>query len=105
MLLDEDTGAELGVDIWDAVGPGKGRFKDRGGMVDPNCLLIDKRRVAEALWMWSDPGPGLLGLEADRRVAAALVQHPHGAVDEATVLYRIRQTNVLRTFMANGARF
>ena len=105
MLLDEDTGAELGVDIWDAVGPNKGRFKERGGMVDPNCLLIDKRRVAGTLWMWSDPGPGLLGLEADRRVAAALARHPYGAVDEATVLYRIRRTNILRQFLKDGAQF
>lgn len=105
MLVDEDTGEELGVDRWDAVGPNKGRFAARGGMVDPNCLMIDKLVAAPALWMWSDPGPDLLGREADRRVAAALTQWPFGVVERATALYRIRETNILRRFMREGVEF
>lgn len=105
MLIDEDTGEELGVDRWDAVGPRKGRFKEQGGMVDPNCLLIDKLQLAPMLWCWTDPGPNRLALEADRRVAATLTNWPHGEVGRATVFYRIRQTNVLRRFMAEGTEF
>jgi hypothetical protein len=105
LLLDEDTGEELGVDRWDAVGPGKGRFKDQGGMVDPNCLLVDKVLCAPALWLWSDPGTKFKRLEADRRLAATLARFPHGAVDRATVRYRIRPTSILREFLRDGAVF
>jgi hypothetical protein len=105
LLLDEDTGDELGVDRWDAVGPGKGRFKDQGGMVDPNCLLLDKVLCAPALWQWSDPGPKLKRLEADRRIAATLARFPHGEVGRATVRYRIRPTNILRQFLREGTEF
>lgn len=105
MLIDEETGEELGVDRWDAVGPGKGRFKAQGGMVDPNCLMLDKVALAEVLWLWSDPGPDYLPLEADRRVAAALSRFPGGETGKATVLYRIRRTNILRKFLREGQEF
>lgn len=105
LLLDEETGAELGVDVWDAVGPGRGRFKAQGGLVDPSCLLVNKLHMAHALWLWSDPGPGRMGVEADRRFAEALFRQPFGRVERPTVRYRIRTTNILRKFLAEGTVF
>ncbi|MBL8555406.1 MAG: hypothetical protein JNL41_14120 [Phenylobacterium sp.] len=105
LCMDEDTDEELGVDIWDAVGPNKGRFKDIGGVIDPNTLMIDKVRAAPILWMWSDPGPNLKRLEADRRITASLGKAPGGFVEKATVRYRMRRTNILWQFMREGTRF
>jgi hypothetical protein len=105
LLVDEETGEDLGLDIWDAVGPGRGRFKIQGGMIDPNCLLLDKLWPAPLLWMWSDPGPRLKRLEADRRLSANLVHLPGATVERATVRYAIRKSNVLRRFMREGVTF
>lgn len=105
MLVDEETDQDLGVDRWDAVGPGRGRFKAQGGLVDPSCLLVNKLHMAHALWLWSDPGPGRLGVEADRRFAEALFVQPYGQVEAPTVRYRIRKSNILRKFMSEGTVF
>lgn len=105
LVMDLETDKVMGVDVWDAVGPHKGRFKASGGMVDPNCLMIDKVRCAPILWMWSDPGASLKRLEADRRISASLSKAPGGVVDKATVLYRIRRTNILFQFMRDGTTF
>lgn len=101
MLIDETSGRELGVDRWDSVGPGAGRFAGQGGLVDPNCLLVDKLLAARAFGRWSE-GPGVT---SDRNFFAAIKDAPHGRVERATVRYGIRPTNVLNTFLREGTRF
>lgn len=101
MLIDETNGRELGVDRWDSVGVDAGRFKAQGGLVDPNCLLVDKVVAARALGRWSE-GPGVT---SDRSFFAALKDAPHGRVDRPTVRYGIRPTNVLNKFLREDTRF
>jgi hypothetical protein len=101
MLIDETSGRELGVDRWDSVGPDAGRFAAQGGLVDPNCLLVDKVLAAPAFGRWS-MGPGVT---SDRAFFAAIKAAPHGRVDRATVRYGIRPTNVLNTFLRDDTRF
>lgn len=101
MLIDETTGRELGVDRWDSVGPDAGRFKAQGGLVDPNCLLIDKIAAARALGRWAE-GPGVT---SDRAFFAAIRQAPHGRVERASVRYGIRPTNVLNQFLRENPQF
>jgi hypothetical protein len=101
MLIDETTGQELCVDRWDSVGPDAGRFAAVGGMVDPNCLLVDKVVAARALGRWSE-GPGDT---SDRSFFAAIRTAPHGRSDGVTVRYGIRPTNVLHGFIRQGVEF
>jgi hypothetical protein len=101
MLIDERTGEELGADRWDSVGPDAGRFKDQGGMVDPNCLIVDRVAVARILGRWSE-GPGV---ESDRSFFLAMKNAPHGRVEAASVRYGIRPTNILNKLMRDGTRF
>jgi hypothetical protein len=101
MLIDETDGRELAVDRWDSVGPGAGRFAAQGGMVDPNCLLVDKVAAARAFGRWSE-GPGVT---ADRAFFAAIKDAPHGRVERATVRYGIRPTNILHRLMQEGIEF
>ncbi|MCR5880050.1 hypothetical protein [Phenylobacterium sp. J367] len=105
MLVDEESGAELGVDRWDSVGPGKGRFAADGGFVDTNCLLVDKVAVGPAFGLWSDPGRGFASQRADRRFVRELMTLPYGEVPKATVRYGIRKTNILQTFIRDGIEF
>lgn len=105
MLIDADTGEKLAVDRWDSVGVDRGRFAAQGGFVDTNCLMIDKVLAARALGRWSEAGTGRPGLTADRNFFAAIRQAPHGRVDEATVSYGVRPTNILRKFLADGIEF
>jgi hypothetical protein len=100
-LIDETDGRELGVDRWDSVGPDAGRFAAQGGMVDPNCLLVDKVALARAFGRWSE-GPGVA---SDRNFFAAIKHTPHGRVDRATVRYGIRPTNIMHHFMREGLEF
>jgi hypothetical protein len=100
-LIDERNGEELCLDRWDSVGPNAGRFRAQGGMVDPNCLLIDKVICARALGRWSE-GPGDM---SDRAFFAAIKEAPHGRVERATVRYGIRPTNVLHGFIRDGVEF
>lgn len=45
-------------DQWESVGVGGGLFREAfGGFVDPNCLMIDRTRVPEALDLWNQPLP------------------------------------------------
>jgi hypothetical protein len=101
MLIDETTGQELGVDRWDSVGPDAGRFAPEGGMVDPNCLLVDKVALARAFGRWSE-GPGVA---SDRSFFAGIKHTPHGRVDRATVRYGIRPTNVMHGFLRDNVKF
>ncbi|CAN7560643.1 hypothetical protein LJR225_004116 [Phenylobacterium sp. LjRoot225] len=101
MLIDETTGRELGVDRWDSVGPDAGRFAPQGGLVDPNCLLVDKVLAARAFGRWAE-GPGVT---SDRAFFAAIKQASHARVERASVRYGIRPTNVLNTFLRENTQF
>lgn len=101
MLIDETTGQALGVDRWDSVGVDAGRFKAQGGLVDPNCLVVDRIAAARAFGRWSE-GPGVT---SDRAFFAAIRQAPHGRLEQATVRYGIRPTNVLHKLMREDTRF
>ena len=102
MLIEEDTGRELGVDRWDSVGPDRGRFAARGGFVDPNCLMIDKLIALRTLGRWSQ-GPGM---QSDRAFFEAIRLSPHGHVPRPTTRYSVRKDNdVFRAFMAQGVEF
>jgi hypothetical protein len=103
MLVDMETDKNLGVDQWDSVGPNAGRFADQGGFVDTNCLMVDKIICARALGLWSESGTGKPGLTADRNFFSAIRKAPHGVVEEPTVRYVIRPTNVLHTFIKQHA--
>jgi len=100
-LIDETDGRDLGVDRWDSVGVGAGRFKAQGGLVDPNCLIVDRVAAARALGRWSE-GPGVT---SDRGFFSALKDAPHGRVERATVRYGIRPTNVLNKFLREDTQF
>lgn len=102
MLVDEASGRELGVDRWDSVGPGRGRFADQGGFVDPNCLMIDKLLALPTLGRWSQ-GPGM---KSDRAFFDAIRRAAHGHVPRATTRYSVRpDNNVFEPFMAQGMEF
>lgn len=101
LLIDETDGRELGVDRWDSVGPDAGRFAAQGGMVDPNCLLVDKVALARAFGRWSE-GPGVA---SDRSFFAGIKHTPHGRVDRPTVRYGIRPTNVMHGFLRDDVTF
>lgn len=103
MLVDTQTNKDLGVDQWDSVGPDKGRFAAQGGFVDTNCLMVDKIVCARALGRWSESGTGKPGLTADRNFFSAIREAPHGRVNEPTVRYAIRPTNVLHNFLRQSA--
>jgi hypothetical protein len=98
MLVDEETGAELGVDQWHSVGPDAGRFAEKGGLVDPNCLLLDKIRAGRPLGRWAE-GPDVI---SDRAVFDAIRHLSHGRVDRPTVRYGVRRGNVLYKLSAGG---
>lgn len=101
MMIDEDTGEELGVDIWDSVGPNRGRFAAGGGFVDTNCLLVDKVRLSDALSRWSSGGSDKPSFEADKNFFRAIAPAPHALVEEASVLYKVRRNNVLYRFASS----
>lgn len=79
------------VDRWESVGPDRGVFRERfGGFVDPNCLMIDKRRCGAAVEQWINPLPGdPKGMSADRNVFAALRGLPCASTGEATAFYAL----------------
>ena len=101
MLLDVETGAELGKDIWDSVGPGKGRIE--GGFVDPNCLMVDKVKLAEMIGAWSSrPARQTKSAPGDRNFFRRIREAPHVVLDQASVLYYVRRTNLLHRFIASN---
>jgi hypothetical protein len=91
MFVDERTGRDLCVDIWDAAGPGKGVHRGTlGGFSDVNCLMIDKTRAEDALPLWSIP-LSKWKATADRQVFRRLcLDHPAAWSGLATVRYAIR---------------
>ena len=93
LFVDEATGRDLCVDIWDAAGPGKGVHRGTlGGFSDVNCLMIDKTRAEAVLPLWSIPWTRWKAT-ADRQVFRALCQdHPAAWSGLATVRYAIRPT-------------
>ncbi|KQW90828.1 MULTISPECIES: hypothetical protein [unclassified Phenylobacterium] len=102
MLVEAASGRELGIDRWDSVGPGRGRFAAQGGFVDPNCLLIDKLIALRTLARWSQ-GPGM---QSDRAFFDAIRLGQHGHVPRATARYAVRPgNNVFATLMAQGVEF
>lgn len=100
-LVDEATGRTICVDRWDSVGVARGRFAEQGGLVDPNCLLVDKVAVSRAFALWSE-GPGAT---SDRNFFAAIKDAPHGRVERATVRYKVRPTNIMLQFLREGREF
>ena len=98
MLIDEITQQPMCVDRWDSVGPYRGRFADRGGLVDTNCILVDKTIVGARLGCWSQTPTGQPSPEADRNFFASIKDEPFGEVAEVTVRYGVRYTNKLFDF-------
>lgn len=99
VLVDEDTEEHLAIDVWDSVGPDRGRFKDRGGFIDTNCLMVDKLKIGGALGNWSHAGTGHPGLTADRTFFRSIAGGKYAMVMRPTVLYRIRKNNIMRKFI------
>jgi hypothetical protein len=91
------TGRIVTRDLWESVGPGKGIYRGKyGGFVDPSCLMIDKRKCADILPLWSQPQPGDdKGMSADRTVFLALLPHPAAPVEVPTVYYRLDPNDVM----------
>ncbi len=89
-MVDTKDDRVIAVDKWDSVGPGRGFFRLRtGGFVDTNCLMIDRRRADDVLWLWSH---GMLwrGAGSDRHVFLGLVERePWRCTGKATVYYRV----------------
>ena len=96
MLLNVENDDELGKDLWDSVGPGKGRME--GGFVDPNCLMVDKVKLADAISSWSSRGRD----RPDRNFFRRIAPTPHAMLEQASVLYYIRPTNVLHSFIRDN---
>lgn len=96
-LIDEVTGMNLCVDRWDSVGPGKGIRKEKlKGFVDPNCIMINKMHLPDALTAWLSTLPSSRIQAADRQFFRYLIEQ--GATSwtgKATVGYSIRRTNFL----------
>jgi hypothetical protein len=67
-----------------------------GGFVDPNCLLIDKIAVGIMLGRWSQSIRVGERISSDRWFFAGISKMPYGAIEEPTVEYKIRSTNVLQ---------
>lgn len=105
MLVDERDDRDLAVDRWDSVGPDRGRMAGQGGLVDTNCLMLDKVVCSSILGRWAESGLGRPGVTADRHLFAMLRQAPYGEVKKATVRYYIRPTNILHHFMQTGQEF
>ncbi|WP_309664294.1 hypothetical protein [Tabrizicola sp.] len=68
MLVDAETDKPIEVDRWDSCGVGKGRFAAQGGLVDPNCLMVDTVICAAALGTWANGGSNNGGHTADRNI-------------------------------------
>ncbi|WP_419730825.1 glycosyltransferase family 2 protein [Lichenicola sp.] len=98
------------IDEWESVGVGRGVFKAaRNGFVDPNCLMLDKRRCADALPAWTMPLPGdTKAMSADRMVFDMLQRHHAGAsTGQASCYYRLDPTDGLQAMRMSlfGAKY
>jgi hypothetical protein len=96
-FVDRDSGRVLGLDSFESVGPGQGIHKGRfGGWSDPNTLMIDKLRCAEALTRWSQ----LLVLAdgtvcpADRCVFDLLRSRPGACTGKPTCYYETHASDI-----------
>jgi hypothetical protein len=107
MLVDEATDVDLAIDRWDSVGPGRGRMAAEGGFVDTNCLMVDKVKVGKVLGRWCEPlfPQQRPGYTADRHFFQAIAKAPYGRVDEATVRYKVRPTNIMLKLMKAGVEY
>lgn len=86
-------------DQWESVGIGGGIFRESyGGFVDPNCLMIDRTRVPEALDLWNQPlaGDGTQ-MTADRNVFRLLKDRPGKPTGEYTAYYVLTETDGLHS--------
>ena len=90
-----ETRRSVCVDTWESVGPGLGVFAERfGGFVDPNCLMIDKRRCGEAISRWVDPLPNdPKGMSADRNVFEVLRRLRGAGTGRPTAFYNVDVTD------------
>jgi len=71
---DPNTGAVLGIDTIESVGPGRGIYKETlGGFVRPSALLLNKLKLAHILHLWS-VSPYRTGDEEDRLVFGQLLK-------------------------------
>ena len=95
VLVDEVTRAVVAVDIWDSVGPNRGRFAELGGFVDPSCLMVNKLAIGPALGRWAQTASGAVEPAADLWFFRGLKGMTYGDTGEATVEYSVRSTNVL----------
>jgi glycosyltransferase involved in cell wall biosynthesis len=105
MLIDETTKQEIAIDAWDSVGPGRGRFAGEGGLVDTNCMIVDKVGGVLLLSRWATSHDGSVRATADRTFFNALSRHEHGVVQDVTVDYYVRSDNILTTFVGKGREF
>jgi hypothetical protein len=94
VLIDEDTGENYGTDLWHSVGVNSGDFAVFGGLVDTNCLMVDIVATAPVIGRWASSGSSAPGVTADRFLFAAIRNAPYGKVEEPTVFYKIRKTNI-----------
>lgn len=102
LLVDAESGRELGVDIWDSVGPGQGRFAGTGGFVDTNCLLVDKVKLSQALSRWSSGDVDKPSIQGDKNFFRGIAAAPHTLLERASVRYLVRRINILYQFATTG---
>ncbi|MCQ8240749.1 glycosyltransferase family 2 protein [Rhizosaccharibacter radicis] len=95
-----DTRRPVCVDQWESVGVGRGIFRERfGGFVDPNCLMIDKRRCAAALARWNEPLEGdPKAMSADRNVFNELLSLLGAPSGRPTTFYVLDPTDGMHPF-------
>jgi hypothetical protein len=83
------TARPICIDRWESVGLGTGVYENCGGWVDPNCLMIKRRRCAPVIPWWTVPLPGdESAMSADRLVFDYLRRHRNSAgTGEASAFY------------------
>jgi len=89
--VNSETGAEIGEDQWESLGPGKGFFQEQSnGFVCPSCLAFDKLRYANLLYLWSYSTSPWGDCE-DRMIYDGLVRsnEPRACTDLATTFYAL----------------
>jgi hypothetical protein len=97
-------------DDWESVGQGRGVYAPLlGGFIDPNCLMLDKRRCGDVLQAWMTPlANDPKGMSADRLVFQHLSRFHTGAgTNLPTVYYRMDPDDAMHAerMKAMGAAF
>lgn len=105
MLIDQVSRQEISVDRWDSVGPGRGRFRDVGGFVDTNCIIVDKVSAVQLLARWATTPDGAMASTADRNFYRSICGLPHGVVSAVTVNYLVRPSNLIMGFVGKTMSF